>query len=302
MSEEKKTENDPRLPEMPDTFRALDGTEILFDAEKGIRLPSLAEFGKKLPIGFKDAKGVTHRDFQLVEWDFELEEVLGDIVEKHPEMPIGQYLSEIVGHGVSHVGQIDVTKMKRSERRLLVHQMYYADVVYMYVWIRIGALGKELRLDKFPCKGCKKQIDYVGDLLSIEVKGLEGPPSVVVELKKGMKYGGEYRKKVTVGGLRWSFMETDDPTVLSNPAKMKLQTMNHGLIGVEGTIEGAPVIITREVLRSMDPREINRVISEIDEANGGAAMQIEGKCPKCKSDFVEPIDWSYDDFFGRSSQ
>lgn len=303
MSAEKKPETDPRLPEMPDTFRALDGTEVLFDAEDGVRLPALAEFGKKLPIGFKDAKGALHRDFDLVPWDFELEEALGDIVEKHPEMPMGQYLSEVVGHSVARVGTIDLTKLKRSEKRLLVYQMFYADVLYMYVHVRIGALGSELKMDSFPCKGCKKPIrDYVGDLDSIEVKGLEGPPRVEVELRRPVDIAGKKRRALVVGGLRWAFMETDDPTILSNPAKMKMQTLNYGVCGAEGLPDGTPVVFDREIMRAMDPRDINRVVAAIDEANGGAVMQIEGRCPKCKAKFVEPIDWSYDDFFGRSSR
>lgn len=293
-----EVESDPRLPKIPASFKALDED---FE-ESSEELPTLSDVGKVLPIGYVDSKNVTHKTFELIHWDFEVEEALGEIIEKEPEMPIGQYLSEVIGHGLSKLGTIDVTKLKRSERRLLVHNMFYSDALYIYIWIRIGALGKSLKLDPFPCGKCKTKIDYVGDLTTLEVKSLDKPPKLEVELEHGLEYGGQRRKKVVLGGLKWSFMETEDSGILINPAKMKLHTIKSGIISVEGMPEGVPVVITREVLKSMTMNEINKLVHEIDSANGGAVMEIAGSCPKCKSKFSSAVDWSYESFFGRSSQ
>lgn len=296
-----ESETDPRLPEIPEAFRALDGEDVVYDSEpEGEKLPTLEGFGKKLPIGFEDARGQTHRDFELVPWDFALEEELGEVVEKHPEMSMGQYISEVVGRGLARLGGIDVTKLKRSERRLLVYRMFFADVLALYVWIRIGALGRELRLGEFDCRGCGKAIDYVGDLLSLEVK--EVARDAVEEVEVEFEYGGKRRRSISVGPLRWAFMEVDDPSVLSNPAKMKLHTIANSVAGVEGVEPGVPVVVTRDVLRTMKPRDINRVVAAVDRVSGGVVMQVEGVCPRCKRGFAEGVDWSYEDFFGRSSR
>lgn len=297
---DKVDDTDPRLPPMLDEFRDLDGASVLFDAEEGVRYPTLDEVGKVLPIGYADSRGGLHKDFETRTWDYELEELLGEVMEHNPEMPMGQYISEVVCAAVARIGTIDFDKLKRSARRLLIHSMYYADVLWMYIHVRVAAYGKELRLDKFKCEKCKKPIDFVGDLGSLEVKVLKDPPSRVMELEHGLEYAGKRRNSIRLGGLRWAFMETEDGSILMNPAKFKLATLQHAVTWVEGLPEGMPVVIERETLRSMTMKEINGLVAAIDEINGGAVMQISGT-HDCGHPFSRPIDWSYGDFFGRSS-
>ena len=284
--------------EVPPEFDALDEKE---EAEEEIQ--TLDDFGQKLPIGYEDARGETHREFELREWDFELEEELGKVAENEPDMPMGQYLSEVVGSSISRLGGIDVTKLKRSERRLLLYRMYYADVLYLYVHIRINALGPEIRFERFPCQKfrCPQKIDYVGDLRTIEVVSLDEPPRKVVELDDGLFYGGEYRKRVVVGGLRWAWMEATDAGFLQNSAKFKQRTLEYGVVGVEGVKEGTPIVIDRENLRRTRPREINKIVAAVNDSNAGPLMILEGACPRCETEFALPIDWRYESFFGISS-
>lgn len=287
---------DARLPEVPPELAALDGGE---EAEP---LPTLDVVGRRLPIGFRDQTGALHRDFELAEWTYALEEQLGELSAANQDMPMNVYVSEVIGHGVTRLGSIDVSKMRRSERRLLVRNLYFSDALYMYIWIRIGALGPEVRLNTFRCGACGKPINkFSGDLRTLEVLVLgDEVPSRTVALEQGVTYAGKRLTEFTVGPMRWAFMETDDPNILANPAKFKLATIQQGVTGLKGAPEG-PVYLTAEHLRTMTPREINALVREIDRCGGGPVMEIRDKCPSCGRTFREAINWSYGSFFAPSS-
>jgi len=290
---------DARLGDVPADLAALDGDAPGPEAEK---LSTLTAVGKRLPLGYTDQTGQKHLDFDLTDWTYELEERLGELAAENQSMPLNIYVSEVIGHGLSRIGTLDVSKMKRSERRLLVRSLYFSDALAVYVWIRMGALGPGLALKEFPCSACQKTIrGYTGDLRTLEVKVFDEVPSKVIKLETGVQYAGKRLTEFTVGPVRWAFMETEDSTVLTNPAKFKLVTMQQGVTALKGAPEG-PVYLTAEHLRSMPPREINRVVREIDQCGGGVVMEIRDACPMCRREFRQAINWSYDDFFAPSSQ
>lgn len=285
---------DPRFGPMPASLAALE--------DGGDSLPTISEVGKVLPIGYRDATGAKHASFDLVDWDWELEESLGELVEQNQDMSMGTYISEVLGHGIRVLGEIDFTRLKRPQRRLVVANLYQADALYMYVWIRIGALGAKIGFDPFDCPRCRKKIDFVGDLRTLEVKVAgEEVPRGEVELDRPFEYGRTSVKKVFVGPLRWAFMETDDISVLTNPAKFRLATLRHGVVGLEGVDHGAPIVLTREHAKQIGSAGVNRIVAAIDELGGGVVMECAGT-HACGADFRRTIDWTYDNFFGRSSR
>ena len=78
-------------------------------------------------------------------------------------------------------------------------------------------------------------------------------------------------------------------------------TLQHGIVAIEGAPEG-PIYLTSKHLKTMKPAEVRRLVSDIDQLNGGPVMEIEGQCPGCKKKFKEAINWSHGDFFGISSR
>jgi hypothetical protein len=291
---------DARIGELPVEFAALDDPDLA-----GSGLPTISEVGKVLPIGYRDQTGEKHASFDLVEWNWDVEEALGDLVERNQEMSMGTYISEVIGTGLRVLGGIDFTKLTRAQRRLVVSNMYQADALYVYVWIRIAALGPTIRFDdSLRCDRCRRAQDFVGDLRTLEVKVHEGEdvPTAAVELDRPFPYGKGEARKLVVGPLRWSFMETDDVTVLTNPAKFRLRTLRNAVVGVEGAPEGAPVVLTREHARAIGPAGVNRIVAAVDEIGGGAVMECVGRCVSCGQEFRRAIDWTYDNFFGRSSR
>jgi hypothetical protein len=290
---------DPRFGVVPAELVALDDP-----GEEESELPELREVGRILPIGYYDASGKLHRDFELVEWGWEIEEELGELAEHEGDMPMGVYVSEIIGTGLSKLGELDFTRLKRSQRRLVVSRLFYSDAIYIYVHVRIAALGPHIRFERFKCEKCKKPTDFVGDLRTLEVKAYpEGElPRKTVELERPFKYGGKDVSKVDVGPLKWAFMETDDVATLTNPAKFRMATLKHGVVGLEGVDDGVPIVLTREHAKQIGPAGINRLVLEIDELGGGAVMECAGQCAICRHEFRRAIDWTYDNFFGRSSR
>ena len=119
-------QQDSRLPQIPDDLIKLD-KKLNSDGEE--ILPILEAIGKTLPIGYKDLTGNIHTDFELVEQNYELEEKLGDLASENEDMSLNVYAAEVIGHGLSRIGSIDITKMKRSERRLLIRSLYFADAL-----------------------------------------------------------------------------------------------------------------------------------------------------------------------------
>lgn len=287
---------DPTLGTIPPELLDLDGGE-----EGETRLPTLGERGKVLPIGFVDQSGGKHRDFELAEWTWDTEEKLGQLAEDEPDLPINQFVSEVIGHGLKRIGTVDLTKMKRSHRRLLVRSLYFSDALYVYVWIRIHAHGYGLKLDRFQCPSCRKSIDgYVGDLRTLEVKAFEEVPRRAVKLEHGVMYAGKRLHTFHVGPLRWAFLEDADVATLSNPAKFRLATLQRAVVGLDGAPEG-PVHLTSEHLRTMLPREVNRLVTEVDQCNGGVVMEVVDACSHCREEFRRDLNWGYSSFFATSS-
>lgn len=290
---------DPRFGIVPAELAALDDPD-----EEDSELPELREVGRVLPIGYYDNSGKLHRSFELVAWDWEVEEELGALAEKEGDMPMGVYVSEIIGTGLAKLGDLDFTRLKRSQRRLVVSRLFYSDAIYIYVHVRIAALGPHIRFERFKCEKCRKPTDFVGDLRTLEVKAYpEGEvPRKTVALDRPFAYGGKEVSRVDVGPLKWAFMETDDVATLTNPAKFRMATLKHGVVGLEGIDGDVPIVLTREHAKQIGPAGINRLVLEIDELGGGAVMECAGRCVSCGYEFRRAIDWTYDNFFGRSSR
>jgi hypothetical protein len=283
------------LGEVPPELAALDG------ASEEERLPTLTAVGKRLPIGFADKVGGFHREFELAPWTWEVEEELGELLVQNPEMLVNEYVSEVLGRGLARLGTIEIPKLSRGERRLLVRSMYLPDVLYAYVWLRIEALGPSLKMEPFRCPHCARKIEgFAGDLRTLEVKVLDAVPRRKVTLEHGVEYGGKRLTTFELAPLRWAFMEDATPETLNNRAALKRLTLAQAVVGLEGAPEG-PVLLTRDHLRTMLPREVDQLVTEVDQLGGGPVMELQGKCPACRRPFRREIDWRYGHFFAASS-
>ena len=170
-------ELDARIGRLPEELAALDAADAPEDAGE-----TVGSRGPVLPIGYYSPDGSVSRDFELVTWDWGIEERLGEIAEREPEMHIYAYISELVGAGVKRLGDFEFAKLSRGRRRLLVSQMYQADVFYLYVSIRIAGLGENISFPAFKCAGCGKPHAFVGDLRTLAVEARDERPPAEVEV------------------------------------------------------------------------------------------------------------------------
>lgn len=264
------------------------------------KLPTLKEFGKRLPIGYREPNsGEILKPFSLRPWDWDLEEQIGEALENSDDAGMG-HVSHVVAASIEAIGNIKFDKLNELQRRTLISSLYYSDVVHMYVWIRVEAMGQELKLETFNCDKCKKSIEFVGDLRELDVEEVDRKAiSRTVTLEHGIQYANERRKKVIVEPVRWSFFESNEfVATMFNPAKFKRLIVQQGVVELEGAPK--PAHLTTAHLKSMKSNEILKLVREINEAGGGPIMAIEGNCPQCRKPFQNEIDWRYGDFFGRS--
>lgn len=275
----------------------LDLTEV-----ENEKLPTLAEIGNQLPIGFKDQTGILHNTFDLIDWTFETEQQLGMIAEENPDMNFTHYIGEVMAIGIERIGTIEFKKLNRLQRRQLIRTLYMSDALYLYVNIRIKSLGHIYKFKPFKCEKCNFKIDkYAGDLRTLEVKTFDTPPTKKIKLQKGIQYGKDVSEVVTIEPVKWSFMEKMQPDILSNRAKMMVASIQSGVVGLDKAPEEGIVYLTEKHIKEMNLTDINILTREIDEIGGGIRMEYEGECPQCKHQFVNSIDWRYTDFFAASS-
>lgn len=271
-------------------------------------LPRLGEVGKVLPIGFTDQVGTTHREFELREWTWDVEEELGDRVQKlgGDQIGMGEYVSLIVILLVERVGGIAFARLDEPQRRMVLRQMYMSDVVYMYIWSRLESIGHEMPFDHVVCPRCRAVQGtgdpprYVADLRTLEVKVSEGPETRLVKLTKGIRYAGEVRSTVLVQPLPWGLMEDMTPDTQQNAAKFIMKSLSHGIREIPGAPPG-PVVLSREHMMSTCKLDRARIMNAISEVGGGAVMEVRDNCRTCGFEFSEDLDWSHNNFFAISS-
>lgn len=267
----------------------------------GEKLPTLAEVGRRLPIGYVDAAGARHREFDLVPWDWDLEDRLGELAADEPDMRMPAYVAEVLGAGLARLGALEFPKLSRAERRLLIRSMHVPDVFFAYVWVRVGALGRVVVFRDFQCSVCRKSVpEFRGDLGTLEVKASEEVPRRVVKLAHGVEFAGKRLTTFTLQPLRWAHVESQGEREMRNAARSKLAMIQQGVAGLEGAPEG-PVYLTETHLRTMEMVEVNRLVREIDDLGGGLVMEFSGRCPHGAHDFRRGIDWGFGDFFQNSS-
>lgn len=124
----------------------------------------------------------------------------------------------------------------RPERLLAVGQMFLADVLYLFLYLRREAIGREVRTD-VACGACRRSFPFEADLdtLEVETAGTEDPADLVQEvtLADGIPVRGEVRKVLRVRPIRWCVMEGLGKGGV-NEGAMKLAMFRDAIVGAEG--------------------------------------------------------------------
>jgi hypothetical protein len=292
---------------------------------------TLGELQSELPIGIKHG-GSFLRNFSFREWEWDQEEEASKLKEEGKNM--GDFVADLLGIMLTELGHWNVDQMNEEQRKQFhIHLLncYLADVFYLYVYLRYESMGKELPL-KLRCLRCRKEFEFVGDFESLDI-ALHRPPEpdedetkkpddtienpelekqvakeneaeddsylrTEVELSRGVLYKGDRHKSLILSPCRWKVM-TGLGAEDVNDAKMKMRMLQSSVVGIEGVSILGQFYFSDKMVRTLNKRDLEKLIATSTKLNAGPEMSIEAKC-RCGTVNRYAIDWTYDSFFALS--
>lgn len=264
----------------------------------------LKDLGPRLPLGVIDSSGAYVKDLAVRPWRLKEERELGEIRDQNRDANVAQFVSMVLGTMCTRIGTHELETIKLPERRVIVSQMFMGDVFFAYIWLRIQALGPELKVD-LTCPNCSSKFPFSADLETIEVTSAETLSDALWEYKLHHPFSLRSRQieRLQLGPARWNGLE-----MMSNSGSLNTGAAKAGII--RASVHGIPdkdgkftsTALGEYELDEMSKRDIEEISNQIDKHAIGANMAIEGKCTKCRYSFKMPIDWGYDGFFAVSGQ
>lgn len=276
-----------------------------------MRLMSLQDLGNQLPIPAKEGR----QSFNFKVWRLPEEKKISELRGKHKNL--GKFVRETFEFMITELGGKKFESMSDGDRKLLINQMPFANVFYMWMYLRYEALGEKLKMAPLECPHCNGEVkDIVADLNSLEVKcsgfkhdeekdtwseETDVPRTHDYILKKPITVG-----EVTVTAIRFGFTPWDAmerlPSHERNFGTIKEAMMAASIQG--GLAEESKDLLPLQkdlVLKNLSKRDIEGYYDALDAFNGGPVLAMQIPCPHCDKEFHQPLNWTYEYFFGNSS-
>lgn len=270
---------------------------------------TLKEWGPRFPIGFP-SKDSLAKDFSLRPFKARIDRHLGNWKEANgARYNAGQLLAmqtaKLLSLLVSKAGGADLSLLDDGDSsaasELAIQKWFFSDVLYAYVFARVQNLGPELEAPlSCPMQNCKFSGVGQFDLNTVEVRAAETRSDLTswVDMKRPfLLRDGTMCKSVRVDPIRWSSMTR--PGVMSgNMGAIALASLQDA-IGAVNRKDEAYTLIESELdeIEKIDRVRIDRIAGGLV---AGVDMTTTIPCPKCKAPIVNPLDWTYDFFFGSS--
>jgi hypothetical protein len=276
------------------------------EAEGPGRLVRLAELGAQLPIGTVDQntqtllKSMEHR-----RWNLKVEKQVGALKDKGRSITGVQYASAVLQSLYTRLGGIEIDpdaadKKSVTLRRAAIGQLWMADVLYAYVWLRRQTLGPKIEL-QYSCPGCGRPQMVYADLDTLDVRVVDKIEECywTYELKYPIHARGQEIKHLKMGPTRWHAIEKAAASGAADTGSVKAFVIWAAIMGVD-ELSGA--LLTEDELDEMDKVDIETLSSEFDARNVGPDMLVEIDCPSCHQESKHSLNWAADDFFAVSSR
>jgi hypothetical protein len=265
-------------------------------------LSSFALLGRFLPIGVLHGAQL-HRGFALRPFRMKEERELENIKARNPGISMADFVASVMAHMFTSVGPwTNFASLTEAERRLIVSQMYLADVMYAYIQLRIEAIGTDIGFD-LKCPACRKRWRWTADLSQTDVVVAEGGPASLTwlhELRDGLTTPKGEVRSLVLQPPRWHAMSGVRTRVDESPNEgdLKLQLIASG---IRQAGDHADLPITIDILEGLSKYDLERLSRSIDADTPGADLELESKCPNCGTEFSHALNWSWGFFFGGSS-
>jgi len=284
-----------------------EGTTICPLCDEPVQLPTLNEYGQRLPIGLVDESTNPHtlkKEFELKKFDWQTERAASKTWKRVMRREGTTFLDEIIvklSHTLKSLGGTSLEKHNIDKKMQILYEMFPGDVFYMYVWLRVESLGNEFALTKVKCPACGHIIqEFPVDLSTIEINTRDNIDDIYHEitLRDGFEAMGETRKKITMRPSTFRAMVQGD---VEDDAEFFANVFKGSVIAIEGM--PPDTTLTDADIEQMSPRDRALVRGEVDFMSGGPRWDVVINCPneKCKVQFDHLIDWRFSNFFRLSS-
>jgi hypothetical protein len=266
---------------------------------------TVGELGPKLPIGFlKD--GVLDKEFDVRPYIARIDRHLNLWREANEGKHIGYLVAKFVSmitskvQGTAWVLTPDGDSSLELEYQ--VHEWWNADVMYIYFWSRIAALGEKCEVP-YACLStkCGDTGFLTTDLKSTEVVTLDNVKELenVIALTDGFTLRD---KKTKVRSLRVQPIKfraiTLPGTGTEGAEGMGYNHLREAVVGV-GELREHYALADDEI-DQISKKDMLLINVKAGKVNAGLKLKTTVNCPKCDRPIVDALDWSFETFFGSS--
>lgn len=271
-----------------------------------MKILTLAELGNELPIPSEKGR----ESFTFKPWRMPEEKKISEI--RNRQKTLGKFVRETFEFMLESFNGAKASTISEGDKKLLFNRMPFANIFYMWIYLRYEALGEKIKMAPMECPHCAAKVkDIEADLNGIEVKcagyGEDGKPdpnftrTVDYKLKKPITIGEITIHSIRMGFTPWDAMEKL-PANERNFGAIKEAMIAASLVG--GLAEESKDVLPIQkdlILAALSKRDIEGYYDLLDAHNGGPVLAMEIHCPHCDNDFYSQLNWSYEYFFSNSS-
>ena len=258
---------------------------------------TVAELGYELPIGVGD-ESAFDRSFAFGNWTAKEEKEIGKIRADNKNKGVGWFVCEVLAFFLREwpydTGWAGKTQV---QRHAVLSRSYAADVYHAWTMLRVENLGPDYPMG-ITCPNCDHEFVYTIDLNSLDVvKRAGGDVSLrrPVQLRKGITLKEKTRKLVTIEPPRW-FCYEGMGELGGNTGAVKIRLVAGSVVAVEGI--DADMHLPEHVIETLNKWDLELLIDEISAENQpGPNFQLDLRCPRCRMQMRETVQWIYDVFF-----
>jgi hypothetical protein len=279
-----------------------------------LRRTTIGELGAKLPIGTLTGRQLT-KDFQLRPYKSRIDRAVGDWLEANAAKysspavreaaRVAKFCSLICSQFGDKAFALTAEGDSTPEAEVTIYSRWYADIMYLYVFARIQALGPQLEVS-FVCPRCKKSAKGIYDLNTMEVDVIDDAADLEkwIDLTRPFKDRNTQRiSRLKMRPITWATMLK--PGVFSGVMDQITQAgLEDSICGTDANPETGLTLQEIDEIERIDVVKLNH---ETQDLAAGLELKTSVACPH-DNDNGEPcghvdedaMNWTFDYFFGSS--
>lgn len=273
-----------------------------------MRMTTIGEWGARFPIGIPVDGGLL-KTFELRPFKAKHDRFLGIWKEANDgKYSEGQFIAALVAKVVSmicdRVGSVSMPVTVDGDSpdvsELKVYDWHFADVMYLYFFSRIKSLGSQMKVSlRCPNVPCMYSGEASFDLNEADVRVAETPDELRYKYKLEepilLRDKETRASEVTLAPIKWSTM-TKPGVVGGSIGSVDLASLQDSIVEVNG--QG--YLLAQPEIDELSKLDFVRINQKSEDASAGIDLRTKVCCPECGFLIQNPLDWSYDYFFGRS--